>query len=347
MRRSSLASGDRLAVSEIAASLRTVALDRPPALEQLKEPLYGLLRSPVFVYYSVRTTLEGVEIERIGGVSDLPRAEELGARFKRQSAPLWPAYDPIHVARPLRNRVTTLKRRASDTAWSAVDSSSRRILPAYGMPGFDQIRALVCDGPALLYWVGAMRRESYSARETTILGALLPHLQRRLRVERLVEGAPSLSLLAGVLDGFGRAAFLLGPQGRIEASNELGRRLWARERRDLSSWLAASRDDRQPAARFELTPIAAGEASPFSLAVERPRAPVMDGQVASAARRFSLTPRQGEVLALLVEGLTNRQIASELRCAERTVEVHVGAILERAQVDNRATLIAHVLTLES
>jgi serine-type D-Ala-D-Ala carboxypeptidase/endopeptidase (penicillin-binding protein 4) len=51
--------------------------------------------------------------------------------------------------------------------------------------------------------------------------------------------------------------------------------------------------------------------------------------------RPSLTPRQREVLELIVEGLDNTQIASLLGITERTVRAHVSSVLERTGMTNR------------
>ncbi|MGD1994124.1 MAG: response regulator transcription factor [Anaerolineae bacterium] len=48
-----------------------------------------------------------------------------------------------------------------------------------------------------------------------------------------------------------------------------------------------------------------------------------------------LSPREQEVLALIVEGLTNREIAAELGIAVNTVRNHVRSVLEKLDVRNR------------
>lgn len=55
---------------------------------------------------------------------------------------------------------------------------------------------------------------------------------------------------------------------------------------------------------------------------------------------FGLTPRQGEVLALLADGLSNAEIAERLFISVRTVENHVSAILARLDVTNRDEAVA-------
>lgn len=50
----------------------------------------------------------------------------------------------------------------------------------------------------------------------------------------------------------------------------------------------------------------------------------------------TLTPREGEVLRLLAEGLTDHEIAQALTLSPRTVEMHVSNVLHKLGVRNRA-----------
>ncbi|HEY8328692.1 MAG TPA: response regulator transcription factor [Rhodanobacter sp.] len=54
-----------------------------------------------------------------------------------------------------------------------------------------------------------------------------------------------------------------------------------------------------------------------------------------ASRLARLTEQQSRVLALLAEGLLNKQIADRLGIQERTVKAHVTAIFEKLRVRNR------------
>ena len=56
-----------------------------------------------------------------------------------------------------------------------------------------------------------------------------------------------------------------------------------------------------------------------------------------------LTRREREVLGLLVEGLSNQQIADRLFLSKRTVEHHVGAILAKIGAGTRAEALAHAV----
>jgi DNA-binding CsgD family transcriptional regulator len=55
---------------------------------------------------------------------------------------------------------------------------------------------------------------------------------------------------------------------------------------------------------------------------------------------FGLTPRETEVLKLVCDGATNRQIARTLTISERTAGVHVSNILGKLHARNRAEAIA-------
>jgi DNA-binding NarL/FixJ family response regulator len=66
-------------------------------------------------------------------------------------------------------------------------------------------------------------------------------------------------------------------------------------------------------------------------------------------RPFGLTPRELEVLALVADGRTNRQIAAALFISDKTASVHVSHILAKLGVANRAeaAVAAHHLDLAS
>ncbi len=53
----------------------------------------------------------------------------------------------------------------------------------------------------------------------------------------------------------------------------------------------------------------------------------------------TLSEREREVLALLVEGLMNKEIARRLLVTERTVKFHVASILAKLDVPNRAAAV--------
>jgi RNA polymerase sigma factor (sigma-70 family) len=67
-------------------------------------------------------------------------------------------------------------------------------------------------------------------------------------------------------------------------------------------------------------------------------------QEADAQRRIEgLTPREREVLDLIVAGRLNKQIADDLGISIKTVEVHRARVMEKMGVHSLAELVQHVL----
>jgi DNA-binding CsgD family transcriptional regulator/tetratricopeptide (TPR) repeat protein len=73
----------------------------------------------------------------------------------------------------------------------------------------------------------------------------------------------------------------------------------------------------------------------------------VNGAGGDEADPFGLTPRERQVLGLLAQGATNRQIGAALFMAEKTASVHVSRILAKLDVQGRteAAAVAHRLHL--
>ena len=75
---------------------------------------------------------------------------------------------------------------------------------------------------------------------------------------------------------------------------------------------------------------------------------VIAGDPASAARRtdtFGLSGREREVLGLVAQGRTNREIGERLFISQKTVGVHVGNILSKLEVSGRVEAAAVAIRL--
>ncbi len=68
-------------------------------------------------------------------------------------------------------------------------------------------------------------------------------------------------------------------------------------------------------------------------------AAALGGEGSGEVALSHLTPRQREVLALLAQGKTNKQIANELGLAAGTVKVHMSRILKALNVNNRTQAV--------
>lgn len=95
-----------------------------------------------------------------------------------------------------------------------------------GMHRTDEIRVLVCDGPALVAWVGGFRHETISERDRAAMAAIVPALCKRLLLEQSL-GRTRLrsSALDVVLDALSCAAFILREDGAVRLANAAGRAL--------------------------------------------------------------------------------------------------------------------------
>ncbi|MFO1144972.1 MAG: response regulator [Amaricoccus sp.] len=60
-------------------------------------------------------------------------------------------------------------------------------------------------------------------------------------------------------------------------------------------------------------------------------------------RLARLTPREREVLAMVVEGRLNKQVAADLGVAEKTVKVHRARVMQKLEVRTVADLVRLVL----
>jgi len=82
-------------------------------------------------------------------------------------------------------------------------------------------------------------------------------------------------------------------------------------------------------------------------ALEKDRAirAALDKQGVIGARFESLTPREREVLDLMSQGKSNKQMAFELGVSQRTIEIHRGHVMEKTGAASLAQLVRMVMDL--
>jgi two-component system NarL family response regulator len=66
-----------------------------------------------------------------------------------------------------------------------------------------------------------------------------------------------------------------------------------------------------------------------------------EGSPGSEAQAGRLSDRQVQILTLVAQGQTYRQVAETIGITERTVKYHMAEILDRLHLDNRAQVIAY------
>jgi DNA-binding NarL/FixJ family response regulator len=69
------------------------------------------------------------------------------------------------------------------------------------------------------------------------------------------------------------------------------------------------------------------------------RRPPPAGRPAQASALRQLTPREAEVLALIARGMSNTEISEHLVIAEQTAKTHVGRILMKLALRDRAQAV--------
>ena len=74
-------------------------------------------------------------------------------------------------------------------------------------------------------------------------------------------------------------------------------------------------------------------------------APAIEAALAARRTLQKLSPRQLEVLRLVAEGQTTREIAGRLGISDKTVETHRGEIMKRTGIHDAVTLVRYAVRL--
>jgi FixJ family two-component response regulator len=79
----------------------------------------------------------------------------------------------------------------------------------------------------------------------------------------------------------------------------------------------------------------------IALAIERDRHALQERLEREGLRQrhTRLTPREREVMASVVRGLLNKQVADELGASEKTIKVHRARVMQKMEAESLADLV--------
>jgi DNA-binding NarL/FixJ family response regulator len=343
-----LSGGDRSIVRDIAEELATIRLDRPgSALPGILPAARRAIECDSLLVLSPLERATGWDIERFDH-DNFPDGPEFRDRFLRffETAPrryAW--YDASRPEPEQRNCLIDALAMIPPSEYE-VSRIYREVIEPSGLHLHRQPRVLVCDGPSLLGWFGSFHPALFDARQNRLLAALVPAVQARLRIERqLAHTSRVRAVLDHALEQIGAPAFVIGATGQVLEASSSALALFETRRTEITAAIRDAVAGRPTTLPLELTRIAEPGTPVCYLAVMR--AGSADARIASAVLaacvRWGLTPRQRQVLELVVRGIATPTIAAQLGVSARAIELHLTALFDRASVDNRSALISAVL----
>ncbi len=316
----------------------------PPATTWLLPELRSLLQAEFAGAYRPRVKEQGWALDFMH--ADGANATGLRSTFTSYVEALPPSDtflgqgNPHLVPFDQRNRVMT----AAQLTTADSGAPYAALFGALGILGHDQVRVLVCDGPQALSWIGATRELPFQEREVAILRRLTRPLVRRLRLERYNHSAPPMAaVVETLLEAVGAPAFVLGPAWDFEFVNPAGLTLLQQDReevlRSIQGSIASADADM---ADYAITQVRAPGWPAYVLAVRNTPARIRN-RVFAVQGPWGLSTRHARVLELVAEGLSNKEIAGQLACAEVTVENHVTELFRKSGARSRAGLVGRLV----
>jgi DNA-binding NarL/FixJ family response regulator len=152
-------------------------------------------------------------------------------------------------------------------------------------------------------------------------------------------GRIAIAALGAALEAIPSPAFLLRHPSSVLHANSRGRSMLNTERDRVLALLRTVSPSTRGTARFPI------ESAPdHNLVVLHDLERDAQARLGTVSRRWGLTPRQSAVLELVAQGDSNRGVASRLGCSEKTVELHVSALLAKTHCTSRAQLVASFWT---
>jgi DNA-binding CsgD family transcriptional regulator len=341
--RRSLTKRDASRLDEIRDRLGAFAVEpaeRGPAPAWLVAGLAELLECPRFIVY--RPERDETMAWHLGEPASTDGAffSTYSTRMRASASPL--LYNPLRPESHQQNRVHLL--RDIHIHGPGATCIIEEAWPELGIGGHDQLRALICEGPTLLAWVGGVRGEPFAERERDMLAALVEPLRQSLALRRrLLDTEMMAAGFTVALNALGAPAFVARQNGVVLHASTSGAamidRLGARVSGLIRSALAGGTDG-----TFTGRLNVPGLPECF-LVVLRDVDRSLDARLAEARRRWRLTRRETETLKEIVSGKGNKEIAVTLDVHLGSVERHVTSIFRKSRSESRTQLVVSFWTM--
>lgn len=344
-------------LEEIRARLRAVDESGTSVLEWVTAQMQKILCADAAGVYAVEDTVSGPRLA-FGIWCGLPLSSDrvnqhLDAALGRSGQ--FAAFDATRPSMQQRNRVVIFP-----TTRQVIDGKHVPVRPLreeerrqtvervrrhseffakVGVLELQHQRILICDGPRLLAWFGVLDRQDCTPERRRLLQQLASMVKPRLRFERERNRAGlAYAALDVALEAIGAPALVISARDSVVHANTAGREVLDHERERIADLLSRSSDGvAESADVYDL----GTRGQPGSrLVVLRSRGALAVSRRRAAIDLWQLTPREAQVLELLITGDTNRDMAITLGCAEATIEIHVSRLLRKAGVDTRTALVS-------
>ena len=290
---------------------------------------------------------------RTGGALDPARARRELERLLSQA---WERSQHSTILRPSVGSAGVVRTTGDFSGLGEDAERLRECFAAIGAAGKHTLRACVADEQGtLLAAFLCFRVTAFEQQEVDLFNELVPGIRAKAIFERQVAGSTlAWGGLAAALAAVPTEAFLMrgvpssetgGESQRIVFANQHGWNAFDRDAKTTLKEIAESIE--RSAGQYEIRPVAAQGVSRYRLAIRFAREESgLAARIAMARRRWRLTAREAEVLALLLKGETPKTMASILGFTPRTAQFHINSLLAKAKATSRVELVAALWTGE-
>ena len=280
-------------------------------------------------------TGSGWDLDFLSSAGNLAHdAGESFANYISSAPPDFTLWDPTNIAPSLRNSVQLI-----DNRFFADVDVVKRVYRPLGLDRLAHATVLASTGPRFLGWIGVWREAPFGAAELQQISQATPAIRERLMaIDELGSAEVSWSIVESALEAMEQPAFLVRGPLRVELANGAGLKLLKTSRRSVLALIErALRDETDEWSVHRFADVGVPQ---LALVSQRPAGATFERRVEQARHSWMLSAAHVSVLRFLVRGFSNKEIASALKRAPGTIELHVSAILKKANVDSRARLQA-------